>query len=127
MQQIPVGELLSEQSVAAATGAFERLHGHHLSSMSPDEQAEARAVWREQAEVVLGAVQAALSGAPDRDGGWASITLIDVGDDGVDVAADFHPDLREVGPDQVEGTPAQILALAALDAIQAESDDGFQQ
>jgi len=122
MQQIPVGELLSEQSVAAATGAFERLHGHHLSSMSPDEQAEARAVWREQAEVVLGAVQAALSGR-SLESSWATITLIDVGEDGVDVIPDFHPDVEQLGDEEIRGTPAQILALSALDAIMAESDE----
>lgn len=42
--------------------------------------------------------------------GRAVITLTDAAE-GVDVALQFTPDLEETGPEEVSGTPAQILAL----------------
>lgn len=42
--------------------------------------------------------------------GRATITLTDAAE-GVDVALDFQPDLEDAGDDEVQGTPAQILAL----------------
>jgi hypothetical protein len=41
----------------------------------------------------------------------------------VDVSVAFEPDLHQVDADQVEGTPAQILALGALAAMGEDDDD----
>jgi hypothetical protein len=51
------------------------------------------------------------------------ITLSDAGDDRIDVGVVFQPDLEELGNGDVEGTPAQVLALAALEAIASEGED----
>ena len=53
--------------------------------------------------------------------GRAVITLTDA-TEGVDVALEFTPDLREAGPDEVEGTPAQILALELAHGLMDEDD-----
>jgi len=57
--------------------------------------------------------------------GRATITLTDSGrDDEVDVAVEFVPQLEEVEnrPDEVAGTPAQLLALEILNASFGEGD-----
>jgi hypothetical protein len=123
MDQIPTDMILSEQSVRAGLGAMERIHGRHLGDMSPQEQEQARSHWREQVEQVLAAVRDVYVEPPSEERGYAVITLSDAGDDRIDVGVVFQPDLHELGNDEVEGTPAQVLALAALEAIAAEGDD----
>ncbi|HEX2087879.1 MAG TPA: hypothetical protein VHF89_19490 [Solirubrobacteraceae bacterium] len=123
MDQIPTDMILSEQSVRAGLEAMERIHGRHLGDMSPQEQEQARTHWREQVEQVLAAVREAYVEPPDEDRGYAVITLSDAGEDRIDVGVVFQPDLHELDDGDVEGTPAQVLALAALEAIAAEGDD----
>ena len=53
MTDIPADSLLSEDSVRAGVEALERIHGHHLADMAPEEQAGARAHWREQVQEIL--------------------------------------------------------------------------
>ena len=123
MDQIPIDMILSEQSVRAGLGAMESIHGRHLGDMSPQEQEQARTHWREQVEQVLAAVRDAYVEPPSDDRGYAVITLSDAGDDRVDLGVVFQPDLHELDNGDVEGTPAQVLALAALEAIAAEGDE----
>ena len=123
MDQIPTDMILSEQSVRAGLAAMERIHGRHLGDMSPPEQEQARTHWREQVEQVLAAVREVYVEAPTEDRGYAVITLSDAGEDRIDVGVVFQPDLQELGNDEVEGTPAQVLALAALEAIAAEGEE----
>jgi hypothetical protein len=123
MDQIPTDMILSEQSVRAGLGAMERIHGRHLGDMSPHEQEQAREHWREQVEQVLAAVRDVYVEPPSDDHGYAVITLSDAGGDRIDVGVVFQPDLNELSNGDVEGTPAQVLALTALEAIAAESDD----
>ena len=124
MEQIPVDLILSEESVRAGMGAMERIHGRHLSSMTPDEQEQARDHWRAQVEDVLAAVRDAY-GAPDAEGaGRAVISFLDSGGDQVEVGASFLPELRELPGNEVEGTPAQLLALSALESLaEIEGED----
>jgi hypothetical protein len=123
MDQIPTDMILSEQSVRAGLAAMERIHGRHLGDMSPQEQEQAREHWREQVEQVLAAVRDVYVEPPSEDRGYAVITLSDAGDDRIDVGVVFQPDLHELGDNDVEGTPAQILALTALEAIASEGED----
>jgi hypothetical protein len=123
MDQIPTDMILSEQSVRAGLDAMQRIHGRHLGDMSPQEQEQARMHWREQVEQVLAAVRDVFVEPPTEDRGYAVITLSDAGDDRIDVGVVFQPDLEELGNGDVEGTPAQVLALAALEAIASEGDD----
>ena len=123
MEQIPLELLLSEHSVRAGVAAMEQIHGRHLTDMTPDEQATAREHWRRQVEEVLHAVRDELGEPPEGDRGRAIIILTDADDGDVDVSVAFEPDLHQVDDDQVEGTPAQILALGALASIGDEDDD----
>jgi hypothetical protein len=123
MDQIPTDMILSEQSVRAGLDAMERIHGRHLGDMSPQEQEQARMHWREQVEQVLAAVRDVFVEPPTDDRGYAVITLSDAGDDRIDVGVVFQPDLEELDNGDVEGTPAQVLALAALEAIASEGED----
>ena len=123
MDQIPTDMILSEQSVRAGLAAMERIHGRHLGDMSPSEQEQARTHWRDQVEQVLMAVRDVYVEPATEDRGYAVITLSDAGEDRIDVGVVFQPDLHELGNGDVEGTPAQVLALAALEAIAAEGDD----
>jgi hypothetical protein len=122
MEQIPVDLILSEESVRAGLAAMERIHGRHLSSMTAAEQQEARDHWRAQVEDVLAAVRDGLGGAGDQDAGRAVISFLDAGGDQVEVGASFLPELTELPGGEVEGTPAQLLALSALESL-AEIDD----
>jgi phenylacetate-coenzyme A ligase PaaK-like adenylate-forming protein len=116
MDQIPTDMILSEQSVRAGLAAMERIHGRHLGDMSAQEQEQAKTHWRDQVEQVL-------AEPPSDDRGYAVITLSDAGEDRIDVGVVFQPDLNELGNGDVEGTPAQVLALAALEAIASEGED----
>jgi hypothetical protein len=122
MEQIPVDLILSEESVRAGLGAMERIHGRHLGQMNAQEQEEARAHWRAQVEDILAAVRDAYGEGDVQSAGRAVITFLDAGGDQVEVGAAFVPELTEIpGSDEVEGTPAQLLALSALESL-AEMD-----
>lgn len=121
MPDIPSESLLSGPALRAGLTAMERMHGGHLADMTPAEQAEARAHWQEQVEQVLDSVHLELSEPPPPGRGTAVIAFNDGEGDAVEVSAHFEPELVDLGDEQVEGTPAQILALTALDAVQAEA------
>jgi hypothetical protein len=123
VEQIPLELLLSEHSVRAGVRAMERIHGRHLSDMTAEEQAGAREHWRHQVEQVLAAVRDELGEPPGGDRGRAVIVLTDAEDGDVDVSVAFEPDLQHVDQDEVEGTPAQILALGALAAMGEDGDE----
>ena len=124
MQEIPVDLIVAESSIGAGVAAMERIHGRHLADMSPDEQAQAREHWRSQVEEVLASVRDAHVEVAEAGGGRAVLTFADAGDDQVDVGVAFEPDLRELPNGDVEGTPAQLLALSAIEAIaEAEEDE----
>jgi hypothetical protein len=122
MHEIPAELILSESSLQAGVAALERVHGRHLEGMTDAERQEARTHYRDQVEHVLAAVQQELLGVEAEQGGRATILLTDH-EDRIEVSAQFVPDLREVGEQEVEGTPAQLLALAALEAISAEAEE----
>jgi hypothetical protein len=118
MEQIPTDLILSEESVRAGLAAMERIHGRHLGQMNPEEQEEARQHWRAQVEDILASVRDALGDGPEiADAGRAIITFLDSGEDQVEVGASFVPELRELPGGEVEGTPAQLLALSALESL----------
>ena len=123
MEQIPVDLILSEESVRAGLAAMERIHGRHLSSMSAQEQEEARNHWRAQVEDVLAAVRDSFGQEDTSGAGRAVISFLDAGGDQVEVGASFLPELRELPGNEVEGTPAQLLALSALESL-AEIEEG---
>ena len=123
MEQIPVDLITSEPSVQAGVSAMEQIHGRHLAEMTAEEQAHAREHWRAQVEQILFAVRDALGEAADPEQGRAVLTFLDAGEDHVDVGVAFEPELRELPGGEVEGTPAQLLALTALESI-AEGEDG---
>lgn len=120
------GLYLSDASVDAAVTALAERNRHHLESMTEAERAGALRHWRELALSVL----TAASAASDADGaaggelgpGRAIIVLEDVGDDGVTIHASFHPELQDLGDDQIGGTPAQIAALELLEALGGEPE-----
>jgi hypothetical protein len=118
---MPVDAILAEDSIAAGVAAMEQIHGRHLADMTPEEQAEARDHWRRQVEEVLNAVRVVHAGPEVPGAGRAVITFADAGDERVDVSVTFQPDLEELGGDQVAGTPAQVLALSALEALSDEA------
>ena len=127
MEQIPVELIVSEESVRAGVGAMERIHGRHLSSMTPGEQEEARGHWRTQVEEILVSVREQLGAPADAGGGGrAVISFTDAGEEQVEVGAAFVPERRERPDGEVEGTPAQLLALTALDSLAevGEEEDG---
>jgi len=120
-------DLLSDAAVQAAVGALAARNQHHLEGMNPEEQAEALAHWRALAMDVLVAARAA-SGpdAPPHTShppgpGRAVIVLEDAGEEDVAVHVTFHPELEDLGGDQVAGTPAQITAVALIEQL---SEDG---
>jgi hypothetical protein len=117
---IPAEAILSEESIAAGVEALERIHGRHLADMTPEEQADARDHWRRQVEEILDAVRLIHAGPTEPGAGRAVISFTDAGDDRIDVSVAFRPDLEDMGDGQVAGTPAQVLALSALESL---SDD----
>ena len=118
--QMPVDAILAEDSVAAGVAAMERIHGRHLADMNADEQAQARDHWRRQVEEVLAAVRTVHAGPAPAGAGRAVITFADAGEERVDVSVSFQPDLEELSDGQVAGTPAQVLALTALESLSDE-------
>jgi hypothetical protein len=121
--QIPPDAILSEESIAAGVSALERIHGRHLADMTPEEQAEARDHWRRQVEEILGEVRDLHAGPVAPGAGRAVISFTDAGEDRIDVSVAFQPDLEDMGDGQVAGTPAQVLALSALEAL-GEDEEG---
>jgi len=91
--------------------------------MTAAEQEEARRHWREQVEDILAAVRDSYAEGPElQDAGRAIITFLDSGEDQVEVSAAFVPEPRELPGGEVEATPAQFLALSALESL-AEIDE----
>jgi hypothetical protein len=120
---VPPDALLSEESITAGVAALESIHGRHLADMTADEQAEARDHWRSQVEQVLAAVRDSLDAPAEPGAGRAVISFTDAGDDRIDVSVAFQPDLEDMGDGQVAGTPAQVLALSALEALGDDEDE----
>jgi hypothetical protein len=114
---IPAEAILSEESIAAGVEALERIHGRHLADMTAEEQADARDHWRQQVEEILEAVRSVHAGPTPDGAGRAVISFTDAGDDRIDVSVAFRPDLEDMGDGQIAGTPAQVLALSALEAL----------
>jgi len=120
--QIPVDAIVSAEAISRGVTALERIHGHHLSDMSPEDQAEARAHWRKQVEATLTAVYALYAAPPPPGTGRAVIWFRDSSRDQIDVSASFQPELQQTGEDEVTGTPAQALALNAFSAARDQGD-----
>lgn len=120
--------LLAEPALDAAVAALAVRNQHHLQSMSPEEQIEAAVTWRQLSLDVLTAVRAVVVDADDpsqpdpgaKGPGRAVIVLQDTGEDEVGIHVAFHPDLDDLGGDQVAGTPAQITAISLLEPLQAD-------
>src|SRR3954449_5392667 len=125
--QMPIDAILAEDSVAAGVAALEQIHGRHLADMTPEEQADARDHWRQQVEEVLEAVRAVHSEPTPPGAGRAVISFTDAGDDRIDVSVAFRPDLEDMGEGQVAGTPAQVLALSALESLGDDDDEQAQE
>ena len=119
--QIPPDAILSEESITAGVAALEQIHGRHLGDMTEGEQADARDHWRRQVEEILTAVHSLYAGGAPEGAGRAVISFTDAGEDRIDVSVAFQPDLEDMGNGEVAGTPAQVLALSALEAL---GDDG---
>src|SRR3954464_5819933 len=96
------------------------MDGPQLCESTAEEQAEARDNRRRQVEEVLAAVRAVHAGPGAPGVGRAVITVADAGDERVDVSVSFQPDLEELSDGQVAGTPAQVLALTALESLSDE-------
>jgi hypothetical protein len=122
--QLPPDAILSEESIAAGVGALEQIHGRHLADMTAEEQSEARDHWRSQVEQVLEAVRDVHAAPIEPGAGRAIISFVDAGDDRIDVSVSFQPDLDDMGDGQVAGTPAQVLALSALEALGDADGEG---
>src|SRR4051795_6572339 len=121
--QISPDSILAEESIAAGVTALEQIHGRHLADMTPDEQADARDHWRSQVEQVLTAVHDVHASPAPPGAGRAVISFTDAGDDRIDVSVAFQPDLEDMGEGQVAGTPAQVLALSALESLGDEDEE----
>lgn len=126
MTTIDPDDLFADQAIAAAVGALAARNEHHLQGMSPDERAQAAAHWRELAIDVLTAARAAVAGGIDEEAsggdgrGRAVVILEDAGEEDVNIHVSFHPELEDLGNDQVAGTPAQITAVALLESLGEE-------
>jgi hypothetical protein len=123
-ESLPPDALLSEESITAGVAALETIHGRHLADMTAEEQADARDHWRSQVEQVLSAVRDVHATPAAPGAGRAVISFTDAGDDRIDVSVAFQPDLEDMGDGQVAGTPAQVLALSALESLGEDEDEG---
>lgn len=129
MSSYDADDLLTDATLDAAVAALANRNAHHLQDMTPDEQAEAAGHWRGLAMDVLVAVRATVTnpelagGSPAREGGpgRAVIVLEDAGEEEINVHVAFHPELQDMGDDQVAGTPAQITAVSMLDTLGEEA------
>lgn len=120
---LPPDAILSEESITAGVAALERIHGRHLGDMTEEEQADARDHWRTQVEEILEAVHGLHAEGPPAGAGRAVISFTDAGEDRIDVSVAFQPDLEDLGDGEVAGTPAQVLALSALESLGDDDDD----
>ncbi len=116
--------LLSAPALDAAVAALARRNHHHFDAMDDAERDQAVSTWRELATDVLVAVR---STTPSADaeaevGGRAVLVFEDAGEEDVAVHAAFHPELEEVGPEEVAGTPAQLVALSLLEQLHGDAD-----
>lgn len=115
--------LLTDAALDAAVSALARRNHHHYDAMSDAERAQAVQTWRELATDVLVAVRStAASETPEApaaiaEGGRAVLVFEDAGAEDVAVHAAFHPQLEEIGPEEVAGTPAQLVALSLLEQL----------
>jgi hypothetical protein len=123
MDDIASADLLADDSIEAGVTALEELHARHLAGMSSDEQDDARAHWREQVERILGAVYTHVTGtAVDDERGRAVLAFVDNDEGGIDVSAAFRPQLRELEDGELDGTPAQVVAIVSLQALEDDDD-----
>lgn len=119
-------QLLADPAVQAAMGALASRNAHHFSQMDDEERMQALQHWRELAIDVLTAARAVLGGehgpigempADAQGPGRAVIVFEDAGEEDVAVHVAFHPELEDLGNDQVAGTPAQLTAMALLQTL----------
>lgn len=122
-------DLLSDAAIRAAMGALASRNSHHLNGMTEEEQQNALQHWHELVTDVLTAARATLQGDPDVpvvEGelpGRAVIVLQDAGGEDVNVHATFHPELEDLGNEEVGGTPAQITAVMLLQSLGGEDGE----
>ncbi len=115
--------LLTDLALDAAVSALARRNHHHFDAMTEAERSQALDTWRALAIDVLVAVRSTLaSEAPDAPpatatGGRAVLVFEDAGEEDVSVHAAFHPELEEIGPEEVAGTPAQLVALSLIEQL----------
>ena len=93
--------------------------------MSDDERSQAIDTWRGLATDVLVAVRSTVASesteAPaTATGGRAVLVFEDAGEEDVSIHAAFHPDLEEIGPEEVAGTPAQLVALSLIEQLNGD-------
>lgn len=118
--------ILSDAALDAAVGALARRNHHHFAAMSEAERSQAIDTWRTLATDVLVAVRSTVAsenpeaGPQTATGGRAVLVFEDSGEEDVAVHAAFHPELQELGPDELGGTPAQITALSVLEQLTGE-------
>ncbi len=131
MSNYDADDLLADATLNVAVAALANRNAHHLQDMTPEEQAEAAGHWRTLAMDVLVAVRSSVANpelaGPPTDGGpgRAVIVLEDAGEEEINVHVAFHPELQDMGNEQVAGTPAQITAVSMLDTLgQADGEDG---
>jgi hypothetical protein len=123
MDDIASADLLADDSIEAGLRALEALHARHLDGMSGEEQEAARAHWRDQVERILGAVYSHVTGTSvDDEHGRAVLAFVDNDEGGIDVSAAFRPQLRELEDGELDGTPAQVVAIVSLQALE-DSDE----
>jgi len=121
--------LLSDTALDAGVGALARRNHRHFEAMTDAERSQAIDTWRELAVDVLVAVRSTLASenpqAPPATatGGRAVLVFEDAGEEDVAVHAAFHPELEEVGPDEVAGTPAQLTALSLLEQLAPDDSE----
>jgi hypothetical protein len=113
--------LLAPAPVDAAVAALAERNRHHFEGMSEEERVQAVGHWRDLVVTVLTAAGAALAGdatpGPQGGPGRALLVFEDAGGDQVQIHASFHPDLEDLGNGEVSGTPAQAMALEALQGV----------
>ena len=122
--------LLADEPLDAAVAALARRNAHHFQDMTPEEQQSAIGHWRELALDVLAAARSVLASEPGAtdgvqptaQGGRAVLVFEDAGGEDVAVHASFHPELEEVGPQEIAGTPAQLTALTLLQELAPEDE-----